>query len=264
MLKPYRFLLALLILNSAMLSAHDMWIEPTAYLPETGRIVGVKLRVGDGFLGDPVPHNAALIDEFVSVDSTGRKPVVGRPGSDPAGLVRVAAPGMLIIGYKSNPAPVALPAAKFNQYLREEGLESILELRALRNQTGSDAREIFSRCAKSLVFSGAPAASETDRVLGFPLELVTLKNPYALRGGEDLPVTLTYEGKPLSGALVVAMNRADPKAKITARTDKAGRVSFKLAQAGQWLIKAVHMVPAPASANAEWASFWASLTFESR
>jgi hypothetical protein len=29
-----------------------------------------------------------------------------------------------------------------------------------------------------------------------------------------------------------------------------------------WLIKAVHMVEAPAGANAEWASYWASLTFE--
>ena len=29
-----------------------------------------------------------------------------------------------------------------------------------------------------------------------------------------------------------------------------------------WLIKAVHMIPAPAGSNAEWASFWASLTFE--
>jgi hypothetical protein len=29
-----------------------------------------------------------------------------------------------------------------------------------------------------------------------------------------------------------------------------------------WLVKSVHMVPAPAGANAEWASFWASLTFE--
>jgi hypothetical protein len=29
-----------------------------------------------------------------------------------------------------------------------------------------------------------------------------------------------------------------------------------------WLIKAVHMIPAPAGTNAEWQSYWASLTFE--
>ena len=258
-------LLAALVLSRLPLAAHDMWIEPTAYLPDAGKIIGLRLRVGQDLLGDPLPHNSALIDQFISVDSTGRKPVVGRDGADPAGLVRVTAPGLLVVGYKSNPSPIVLPAAKFNQYLKEEGLESIAELRARHNQTDSEAREVFSRCAKSLVFSGMPAdteAAQTDRSLGFTLELITLKNPYTLRAGEDLPVSLTYEGRPLSGALVVAMNRLNPAAKMMARTDKNGRVAFKLPQPGMWLIKAVHMIPAPAGTNADWASFWASLTFE--
>ena len=256
------WLLATLILSSASLAAHDMWIEPTAFLPGAGKIIGLRLRVGQDLLGDPIPRDPALIEQFVSVDSTGRKPVVGRDGADPAGLVRVAAPGLLIVGYKSNPSPVVLPAAKFNQYLKEEGLEAIAELRARHNQTGSDAREVFSRCAKSLVSSGIPTDADADRALGFPLELVTLKNPYTLRAGESLPVNLTYEGRPLPRALVVAMNRLNPAAKLMARTDNNGRVTFKLPEGGMWLIKAVHMIPAAAGANADWASFWASLTFE--
>jgi hypothetical protein len=28
-----------------------------------------------------------------------------------------------------------------------------------------------------------------------------------------------------------------------------------------WLVKAVHMVPSPAGVQADWDSFWASLTF---
>ena len=75
---------------------------------------------------------------------------------------------------------------------------------------------------------------------------------------------LIYENRPLAGALVVAMNRLNPAEKLSARTDKDGRVRFKLRPGGMWLIKAVHMVPAPAGAHAEWASFWASLTFEMR
>ena len=254
-------LTAVLVLSSISLQAHDMWIEPTVFSPDAGKIIGLRLRVGQDLLGDPIPYTSALIDQFISVDSTGRKPVVGRDGAEPAGLVRVAAPGLLIIGYRSNPSPVVLPAAKFNEYLKEEGLETIAELRASRKQTGSDAREIFARCAKSLVLSGKPA-DEVDRPLGFTLELVTLKNPYTLRPGEELPISLTYEGHPLAGALVVAMSRLNPAAKMMARTDKNGRVSFKLSQPGMWMIKAVHMVPAPAAANADWASFWASLTFE--
>jgi len=41
-------------------------------------------------------------------------------------------------------------------------------------------------------------------------------------------------------------------------------VRFKLRPGGMWLIKAVHMVPAPADSHADWASYWASLTFEMR
>ena len=88
------------------------------------------------------------------------------------------------------------------------------------------------------------------------------RNPYAIRAGQDLPVRLTYENRPLAGALVVAMNRVNPSEKLAARTDSDGRVRFRLRPGGMWLIKAVHMIPAPAGTNAEWASFWASLTFE--
>jgi uncharacterized GH25 family protein len=254
--------IALLTLSAIPLAAHDMWIEPTSFLPDAGSVIGLRLRVGQGFLGDPLPRDPALIDQFISVDSTGRKPVYGHDGGDPAGLMRVTEPGVVIIGYQSHPKPILLPAATFNQYIKEEGLDAIADLRAHRNQTNSEAREIFARCAKSLVHYGAAGGAQADRTLGFTLELLAEKNPYALRAGEDLPVTLTYEGHPLPNALVVAMNRANPNAKITARTDAKGRASLRLPQDGIWLVKAVHMIPAPAGSNADWASFWASLTFQ--
>ncbi len=255
-------LIGFLALSAMPLAAHDMWIEPTSFLPEPGRVIGLRLRIGQDFLGDPLPRDPDLIDQFIGVDSTGRKPIYGHDGADPAGLVRQTDPGLFVIGYQSHPKPIVVPATTFNQYLKEEGLDAITELRARRNETNSEAKEIFARCAKSLVRYGMPAGSQADRVLGFTLELVAEKNPYSLHAGQDLPVTLVYEGHPLSNAQVVAMNRANPAAKITARTDKSGHVSFRLTQDGVWLIKAVHMIPAPAGSNAAWASFWASLTFE--
>lgn len=246
------------------LCAHDMWIEPATFSPEAGQIVAVKLRVGQDLLGDPLPRNTGLINQFVVEDGTGRKPVVGREGADPAGFVRVANAGLLVIGYRSNASSTELEAEKFNSYLKEEGLDAVLAARNNRKESGAKARELFSRCAKSLVLSGPSNASQTDRLLGFPLELLAEKNPYAVRAGEDLPIRLTYESKPLAGALVVAMNRMNPSEKVTARTDKDGRVRLRLHPGGMWLIKAVHMIPAPAGSNADWASFWASLTFELR
>jgi hypothetical protein len=248
-------------LSGAPLVAHDLWIQPTTFSPEPGAIVGARLRIGQDLVGDPLPRDPALINQFVVEDGEGRRPLIGRNGADPAGLLRVAAPGLLVIGYRSNPSTVELTAEKFNQYLKEEGLDAVVALRARRGQTGG-ARELFSRCAKSLVLSGSANSTQGDRSLGFTLELVAERNPYAMRVGQELPVRLTYEGQPLAGALVVAMNHADPSDKLTARSDNDGRVRFRMPRPGMWMIKAVHMIPAQPASHADWESFWASLTFD--
>src|SRR6185295_18683239 len=71
------FVVASILISTAPLAAHDMWIEPMTFSPEAGEIVGVKLRVGQDFLGDPLPRDPALINQFVVEDAEGRKPVVG-------------------------------------------------------------------------------------------------------------------------------------------------------------------------------------------
>ncbi|HET8549958.1 MAG TPA: DUF4198 domain-containing protein [Bryobacteraceae bacterium] len=259
--RPLRAMALIVTTLSSPLLAHDLWIEPTTFAPEPGATVGVRLRVGQDLVGDPVPRQPALINQFVFEDAAGRKPLPGRNGADPAGFLRVATHGLLIIGYFSNPSAIELPADKFNQYLREEGLDAVAALRARRGQTGAAARETFSRCAKSLVLSGSPRRDHADRTLGFPLELVAERNPYAMRAGGELPVRLTWQRRPLVGALVVAINRLNPSEKQKARTGADGRVRIRLRQNGMWLVKAVHMVLA-ADTNADWASFWVSLTFE--
>jgi uncharacterized GH25 family protein len=248
-------------MSGATLFAHDMWIEPTTFAPDAGEIVGVRLRVGQDLLGDPIPRDPALLQQFVVDDSEGRKPVVGRDGSDPAGYVRAAAAGLLVVGYHSHPSSVELPAEKFNQYLKEEGLDAVAALRTARGQSGAVAKEMFTRCAKSLLLAGPASARQRDHALGFTLELVAERNPYALAAGQDLPVRLTYENRPLAGALVVAMNRSNPAERQAIRTDNDGRARFHIARPGMWLIKAVHMIEAPAGSKADWASYWASLTF---
>ena len=246
------------------LLAHDMWIDPMTFFPESGQVVGVRLRVGQDLIGDPLPRDPALINQFVVQDDTGRKPLLGRDGADPAGFLRIAAPGLLVVAYHSKPSAVELASDKFNQYLLEEGLDAVAALRAQRNETGAKAREMFSRCAKSLLLAGTVTEGQGDRSLGLPIELVAERNPYALRAGQKLPLRLSFENRPLQGALVVAINRRNPSEKLSARSDKEGRVRFQLRQSGMWLVKAVHMVPAAAGSSAEWASFWASLTFELR
>ncbi|HWM90541.1 MAG TPA: DUF4198 domain-containing protein [Thermoanaerobaculia bacterium] len=252
-----------LLLTGSGLRAHDFWIEPSSFRPKPGAKVGVRLRVGEHLRGDPVPRNPERIERFATVGPSGEAEVAGVPGSDPAGWASPAAPGLHWIVYDTNHATVEQTGPKFDSYLGEEGLERIRDLR--RGAKEGPVKEIYSRCAKALLAVGAvgdSAGAGHDKVLGLELELVPERNPYALKPGESLPVRLLYRGKPLAGALVVALAGQSPDAKVSARSDNKGRASLRLDRPGLWLVKAVHMVPAPAGSGAEWESLWASLTFE--
>jgi uncharacterized GH25 family protein len=241
-------------------SAHDFWIEPSTFHPAVGDRVTAALRVGQKLAGDPLPNIPPLIDRFIVRGSGGERPVVGRAGADPAGIAFIAEGGLHWIGYQSNPYPVALEGAKFEDYLRDEGLERIIDARKKSGQSAAPGRERFYRCAKALLET--PGVEAFDTPLGFMLELVPRANPYALKRARDLPLALTFRGKPIANVLVVAMSKDDPSKTIRARTDANGRVTLRLAHAGFWLIKAVHMEAAPADAGVDWESWWASITFE--
>ena len=251
---------AALLLAAGPGAAHDFWIMPGAFRPEVGATVAVSLRVGQQFSGEPVLGERRQLERFFAVGPTRETLVTVRPGNEPAGLLRVESPGLWIIGYRSRPSPISLTAEQFERYLAEEGLERIIDIRAARGETGLVAREIFSRCAKSLVSAG-PGPEGHDRQLGLTLELVAEENPYALEPGQELAVRLLYEGEPLPDALVVALNSEEPEKRLAARSDSEGRAAFRIGRAGPWLIKAVHMIRAENDPLADWQSSWASLTF---
>ena len=262
-LKPFGLACLFAVLAAGAVQAHNFWIEPSTLTPAPGQRVAVRLRVGIDLKGDPVPRDPSLMKRFVAAGPSGDSPVPGVPNTEPAGFEAFAVPGLYTIVYDSGRSPLELDAAKFEEYLKDEGLETISARRARQGKSAAGAKEVFSRCAKALLAVGNGSGSGWDRVFSQRLELVAEKNPYALAAGGELPVRLLYEGKPLAGALVMALQRDRPDKvdKVMARTDAKGRVTLKLDRPGFWLVKAVHMIPAPPDAGADWESFWASLTF---
>lgn len=263
LLRRLKVAAVLALLAGPPLRAHDFWIEPSAFRPAIAQRVAVRLRVGQEFKGDPVPRDLGLLKRFVLIGPGGETAVAGVPNTEPAGFLSIPAPGLYTIVYTSNQEPVQLDAKKFNDYLTQEGLEPIRDLRAKRGQSEAPDREVFSRCAKALVQAGGGAAAAGwNRELGMRLELIPGENPYMLTDSQILPVRLLYDGKPLQGALVTAFTKERPGAKISVRSDAKGRVDLKIDRPGTWLVKSVHMIPAARESGADWESFWASLTFE--
>jgi uncharacterized GH25 family protein len=264
-LRPTRSVAALVVLGALLASpalSHDFWIEPSSFHPAAGSELAVSLRVGEHFRGEPVPRADPRIVKFVLSSASGETPIGGFPGTDPAGLIRVSTPGLSVIGYRSQRSSITLEPEKFEKYLADEGLDHVLEIRKSRGERGKPGTEVYSRCAKSLVAVNGTGESGFDRALGLTLEIVAEANPVKLRAGGTMRVRILHEGKPLAGALVKAIALEDPDNTLSARSGKDGRVALRLARKGVWLVKAVHMVPAPKETGADWESLWASLTFE--
>lgn len=226
-----------------------------------GERVPLQLFVGQEFKGNTALYNPEQFERYVYSGPGGEQPVAGIVGDDPAGAIAIGAPGLYVVGYHSKEFDVTFDSfAEFEKYLVAEGLERNLALAGKRWKLSRGVLELYTRCAKSLISGPRAEADAADRVFGFPLELVAETNPYRQH---DLHLRLLYRGRPLEGALVVAFNKAEPSAKLKARTDKEGRVTFTLPRAGVWLVTSVHMIPTPWYARADWESFWASLTFDS-
>lgn len=255
----------LVLLLMAMLcspvSAHEFWLEPSNYDPPLVSSVRISVMVGEGFAGRSLPRDDTHIDRFVVLGRQGEAPVMGTEGLSPAGFLRLTNGGPLVVGYLSHPTYLELPADRFNRHLEHQGLESVINRRKSLGLALEPGREAFYRCAKTIVgWDGLPHPVVQNR-LGFPLEIIPVQGPSKLGFRNDFVLQVLYRDRPLEGALVTATHRYHRDDRHSQRSDADGRVSFPLQDGGAWLISAVHMVPAVDSIQADWESYWASLTF---
>ena len=254
--------LALLILISCVApsgAAHDLWLEPSTFRPAKGEKVSIRFMVGDDFQGEPVPRNDPRIERFVIREAGGERPVIGAHGDDPAGNVGDVN-GRAIVAYRNRPMRHGnMTPAKFEAYLREEGLEHVIAARERKAAQRTPGREIYSRSAK-LYLSGEGNTARFDETFGFRFELTPQTDPQA---AGPLRIRVTFEGNPLRDILVTAIHRQSGQS-LTGRSDEQGLVTLQSVRRGVWLVKAVHMFEAPEGSGADWESVWATLTFERR
>lgn len=259
-----RKLIAILLAFPALLNAHDFWIEPQTFHPETNSQVTLRFRFGEDFIGEAFPRDDEIIREFVLVGPPGWQRVAGHTDDDPAGRAHTGGPGLYLAGYFSIPTYVELPPFEFEEYLAKEGLDHAIKTRHGDGTRNKPGRELFSRCAKTLLTVGDGATNGYAKPLGFRLEILPEKNPLTLAAGDTLPLRVTFDDKPAPDVLVVAYATNAPKKWITARTDAAGRASLKLHSRATWMLKATHIFPHPDKARADWESVWATYLFDQK
>jgi uncharacterized GH25 family protein len=243
---------------SSIATAHEFWVEPSTFSLAAGARLDVRLCVGDGIEGWPIPRNERRIERFETIGRSEKLPLLGIDGADPAGIARLQMPGGYIVAFESKYTLANMPAGQFSAYLKEKGLEQILVLREQRGESQRGARDAYSRHAKALIRVGESQERLVDRAIGLKLELIAEPE----RAGDERSFRLLHEGKPLANALVTATLLGAAAGDLNTRTDKHGRATFSLRTAGAWRIATVHMIKARDAVPADWESLWASLTFE--
>ena len=250
--------------------AHDFWVQPGEYWLQPDAVTPVTLQVGHGPFRQRSPIQLGRIVRFAAICPDGA-PIdlhgnlhLGAATED--GNLRLRAPGAYVVVLETDDrAQSHLPAIRFNDYLRVEGLTPALAQRERTHRMDTDGSENYSRRAKSIVQVGLPGTgsqAQVTRPLGLPLEIVPEVSPYAQPRPASLPVRVMYEGRPLAGALIKLTNLAHDAAPLeTHLTDQAGRATFTMPSTGTWLLNVIWTKVLPSSRETDFETVFSSLSF---
>lgn len=263
--------LSVILASAVLASAHEFWVRPGQFTVTQGELGRFYLMHGHRFDGEFVPRNEPYVERFELLASDGSQRIMGRHGQS-TNVARFATPGTNVVVYESREVLSELGPERFAAYLEEEGLDHIARQREQLGETDEVGVEMYVRCAKALVSVSAggetPPAGLTDQIAGLPMEIV-LQPLEHVEVGQTARVRVLYDGKPLADARLTAESearvRAEPDADTTGQTiihtDADGYASFELDRAGPWMVTGLHMFRTDDRDDADWKSYWASLTF---
>ena len=271
---PHRFVRILLgwtlLLPPSFASAHDFWIQPDTCAPHVGIATPMTLLVGHGPYRQRSPIQLRRILRFDAYGSRGaRLDLKGglRPGGASGdGAFSLPAPGPWVLALETDAnAESHLPALRYNDYLKAEGLTPAIQRRQQMNQMDADGAENYRRVAKTILH--VPGALDGTRSavtqrIGLSLEIVPEHDPTDSESGRPLSARVFFEGRPLPGALVKLTDLAhDDHPVAMQRTDATGRVAFAAPAPGNWLLNVIWTKPAPPSRLTDFETTFSSLSF---
>lgn len=258
-----------LVALSLSATAHDFWVQPFKFWIAPNTAVMTTLQVGHGEFRQRWNAESARVLRFNDIGPGGvvtdHQRELAAADMNHDHMLGFGAPGTHVLVLQTSYAESTLPGIRFTDYIKQEGLTPAIELRARTKTEDQPGREIYSRRAKALVQVG-PASTQLEpwvmRPVGLSLEIVPDANPYAAGAGQDLPIHVLLDGRPLPGALVMLNNLDfDGRPLATVKTDNAGRAAFKVPRTGSWQLNVLWTKPLKGNPKADYDTTFSSLTF---
>ena len=198
-----------LLLTCAILIclSHDMYLKMDTYFLSAYEDASIKLYNGTFALSENVIDRNRMLDATI-VGPGGRVAVDTTQWYEKDSITilqfKTGEPGTYIAGVSTRARNIELPADKFNEYLKHDGVLDMLNEREEKQILDQDAIEKYSKHVKAVFQVGDSLSTHWGTVLGYPVEFVPQSNPYALHTGDSLVVKLLWQGSPLVNQLVYA------------------------------------------------------------
>lgn len=255
---------ALVLLIGSALSAHDLYLKPTAFRLSPGQLGTVEFHSGDSFPNSESPPVLSRVRDARLTSSHGEQNIgqLRVQGKMAVGEFTTPAASGALLTARTIPNFIELDPVKFEQYLEHENLHWVIDWRKGHGESRKPGRELYSKYVKSILHTGGPD-SFVCRPSGQTIEFVPFVDPASLKPGQTLQVRILFRGSPARDLHVEAssLSGGAVKQRDLGRTDSKGQISIPLDVAGIWKLHAIRM-ECSNSNEADWESFWASLTFE--
>lgn len=262
-MKKKNYVLFSLLLITILAQAHEFWLQPLKYFYEVGEKATISFKVGENFMGEPwnlKHHRVERLDLIHGSQTTDLKASV-KEGEKDNLEIELKESGTHLIVMQSNNAFIELEAEKFNEYLKEDGLDDVYDLRTKTNTLTKPSKEFYSHHTKLFLQVGDAKDDTYKKVIGLPIEIVPGRNPYALKKGDLIRFKILWQGKPLFGAKVRVWNRFDNRTTIqNIYTEKDGTMQTHISNPGAWMVSVVQMISSTKE-GADWESYWGSMVF---
>jgi uncharacterized GH25 family protein len=262
--------LVLVAISVSIASAHDMFVKPARFFALENTEVLVRVLNGTFSKSENSIARERVRDVSV-VSPTGRARLDtsawSAAGDTSTFRVRTAGTGTYVLGASTQPNVIALSAADFNLYLREDGIPDVLADRRRSGELERPAKERYHKHVKALIQVGSTRTDDFRTELGYPAELIPLSNPYSTGVGQVLRVRTLVDGTPTANQYVLYGGRTLDGARIvqrSVRSDSAGVASIPLRARGTWYVKFINMARLSGDTAADYESKWATITFQLR
>jgi uncharacterized GH25 family protein len=263
-MKKFTIVSALMFAASlpAAVLAHDTWLIPdqfnltpksTVTLDMTSGMDFPKLDVG------PKPERVPSLQCRLA----GKAFDITEKSAGPNSLqfkAELADAGIATFWVKLPPRSIELKPEEVKEYLDEVDAPATLR-KQWAEMKEPRWRESYTKHPKTFARVGDPQSDRSwTEPVGMSLEIVPENDPTRLKAGDNFPVRVLKDGKPLAGFSLNAVSAGDPKGQ-TQKTDSNGRVTFTLSREGRWLLRGTD-IRKSSQADTDWESDFSTLTLE--